>query len=154
MMKWTWFGLWFNPEFLLSSTSLFFRWVVINNQVQQVLNVMLSANCNCSPSLWIGLEPDGTGGNYLKCICSSCVSSCSFQGKQPTGVLFLTWFAKSYFALTSSMGCRILLWAPFVNVRKFPRDPSLKYPWSVPENPSLIKGGFKKFPWATPEDYD
>ncbi|KAL8549968.1 hypothetical protein ACS0TY_008699 [Phlomoides rotata] len=48
----------------------------------------------------------------------------------------------------------VLLWAPFVNVRKFPRDPSLKYPWSVPENPSMVKGGFRKFPWATPEDYD
>lgn len=48
----------------------------------------------------------------------------------------------------------LLLWAPFLNFRKFPRDPSMKYPWSVPENPSQIKGGFLKYPWATPEDYD
>ncbi|KAL7090822.1 hypothetical protein ACP275_12G066200 [Erythranthe tilingii] len=48
----------------------------------------------------------------------------------------------------------VLLWAPFLNFRKFPRDPSMKYPWSVPENPSEIKGGYLKFPWAKPEDYD
>ncbi|KAI5677831.1 hypothetical protein M9H77_08781 [Catharanthus roseus] len=48
----------------------------------------------------------------------------------------------------------LLLWAPFLNFRKFPRDPSIKYPWSTPENPSQIKGGFLKYPWATPEDYD
>ncbi|XP_051151752.1 uncharacterized protein LOC127265801 isoform X3 [Andrographis paniculata] len=48
----------------------------------------------------------------------------------------------------------VLLWAPFLNFRKFPRDPSMKYPWSVPQNPSLIKGGFRKYPWAQPEDYE
>ncbi|KAK4479716.1 hypothetical protein RD792_015248 [Penstemon davidsonii] len=48
----------------------------------------------------------------------------------------------------------VLVWAPFLNFRKFPRDPSMKYPWSVPENPSEIKGGFKKYPWAQPEDYE
>ncbi|KAL3501911.1 hypothetical protein ACH5RR_036360 [Cinchona calisaya] len=48
----------------------------------------------------------------------------------------------------------LLLWAPFLNFRKFPRDPSMKYPWSTPENPSQIKGGFRKYPWATPEDYE
>ncbi|KZV16487.1 hypothetical protein F511_10099 [Dorcoceras hygrometricum] len=48
----------------------------------------------------------------------------------------------------------VLLWAPFLNFRKFPRDPSMKYPWSTPENPSQIKGGFLKYPWAQPEDYD
>ncbi|GMH15165.1 hypothetical protein Nepgr_017006 [Nepenthes gracilis] len=47
----------------------------------------------------------------------------------------------------------LLLWAPFLNFRKFPRDPSMKYPWSKPANPSEIKGGFLKYPWATPEDY-
>ncbi|CAA6659408.1 unnamed protein product [Spirodela intermedia] len=26
----------------------------------------------------------------------------------------------------------LLLWAPFLNFRKFPRDPSMKYPWSTP----------------------
>ncbi|EEF34601.1 conserved hypothetical protein [Ricinus communis] len=48
----------------------------------------------------------------------------------------------------------ILLWAPFLNFRKFPRDPSMKYPWSTPENPSQIKNDYAKFPYATPEDYD
>ncbi|KMS96442.1 hypothetical protein BVRB_9g224960 [Beta vulgaris subsp. vulgaris] len=48
----------------------------------------------------------------------------------------------------------VLLWAPFLNFRKFPRDPSLKYPWSKPENPSQVKGGFRKYPWATIDDYE
>ncbi|KDP38082.1 hypothetical protein JCGZ_04725 [Jatropha curcas] len=48
----------------------------------------------------------------------------------------------------------ILLWAPFLNFRKFPRDPSMKYPWSTPENPSEIKNDYSKYPYATPEDYD
>ncbi|KAL3654499.1 hypothetical protein CASFOL_004180 [Castilleja foliolosa] len=48
----------------------------------------------------------------------------------------------------------VLLWAPFLNFRKFPRDPSMKYPWSTPENPSQIKGGYLKYPWAQPEDYE
>jgi hypothetical protein len=50
--------------------------------------------------------------------------------------------------------CRILLWAPFLNFRKFPRDPSLQYPWSKPEDPSKIKNDYLRYPWATPEDYD
>ncbi|XP_011075443.1 NAD(P)H-quinone oxidoreductase subunit L, chloroplastic [Sesamum indicum] len=48
----------------------------------------------------------------------------------------------------------VLLWAPFLNFRKFPRDPSMKYPWSTPQDPSQIKGGFLKYPWAQPEDYE
>ncbi|XP_068662877.1 NAD(P)H-quinone oxidoreductase subunit L, chloroplastic [Aristolochia californica] len=28
----------------------------------------------------------------------------------------------------------LLLWAPFVNFRKLPRDPSMKYPWSTPQD--------------------
>ncbi|XP_056689445.1 NAD(P)H-quinone oxidoreductase subunit L, chloroplastic isoform X2 [Spinacia oleracea] len=48
----------------------------------------------------------------------------------------------------------ILVWAPFLNFRKFPRDPTMKYPWSKPENPSEVKGGFLKYPWATIEDYE
>uniref|UniRef100_A0A0F7H048 NADH dehydrogenase-like complex L n=1 Tax=Pelargonium nanum TaxID=59882 RepID=A0A0F7H048_9ROSI len=47
----------------------------------------------------------------------------------------------------------ILIWAPFVNVRKFPRDPSMKYPWSVPKDTSKIKIGYLKYPFAQPEDY-
>ncbi|XP_004239333.1 NAD(P)H-quinone oxidoreductase subunit L, chloroplastic [Solanum lycopersicum] len=48
----------------------------------------------------------------------------------------------------------ILLWAPFLNFRKLPRDPSMKYPWSTPQNPSQIKNNYKRYPWATEEDYE
>ncbi|KAK6931608.1 NAD(P)H-quinone oxidoreductase subunit L [Dillenia turbinata] len=48
----------------------------------------------------------------------------------------------------------VLLWAPFLNFRKFPRDPSLKYPWSKPEDPSKVKNAYLKYPWASPEDYE
>ncbi|KAL4637842.1 hypothetical protein ACB098_03G077700 [Castanea mollissima] len=47
----------------------------------------------------------------------------------------------------------ILLWAPFLNFRKFPRDPSMKYPWSTPQDPSKIKNDYLKYPFAKPEDY-
>nr|XP_043627754.1 NAD(P)H-quinone oxidoreductase subunit L, chloroplastic [Erigeron canadensis] len=48
----------------------------------------------------------------------------------------------------------VLLWAPFLNFRKFPRDPDMKYPWSVPEDPSKIRNNYRKFPWATIDDYE
>ncbi|XP_057526129.1 NAD(P)H-quinone oxidoreductase subunit L, chloroplastic [Amaranthus tricolor] len=49
----------------------------------------------------------------------------------------------------------VLLWSPFINFRKFPRDPAMKYPWSKVENPVPIKGGgYLKYPWATLEDYE
>ncbi|KAI3696278.1 hypothetical protein L1987_79290 [Smallanthus sonchifolius] len=48
----------------------------------------------------------------------------------------------------------VLLWAPFINFRKFPRDPDMKYPWSVPEDPSKIRNSYRKFPWATIDDYE
>lgn len=48
----------------------------------------------------------------------------------------------------------LLLWAPFLNFRKFPRDPSMKYPWSTPEDPYKIPKPVLKYPWASPEDYD
>ncbi|KAF5442751.1 hypothetical protein F2P56_035375 [Juglans regia] len=47
----------------------------------------------------------------------------------------------------------VLLWAPFLNFRKFPRDPSMKYPWSKPQDPSKIKNDYLKYPFAEPEDY-
>uniref|UniRef100_A0A0F7CYX6 NADH dehydrogenase-like complex L n=1 Tax=California macrophylla TaxID=337344 RepID=A0A0F7CYX6_9ROSI len=47
----------------------------------------------------------------------------------------------------------LLIWAPFLNFRKLPRDPSMKYPWSVPKDPSKIKSGYLKYPFAKPEDY-
>ncbi|CAF2194690.1 hypothetical protein HID58_027563 [Brassica napus] len=48
----------------------------------------------------------------------------------------------------------LLLWAPFLNFRKFPRDPSMKYPWDKPKDPSTIKNSYLKYPFAQPEDYD
>ncbi|XP_039017959.1 NAD(P)H-quinone oxidoreductase subunit L, chloroplastic-like isoform X2 [Hibiscus syriacus] len=48
----------------------------------------------------------------------------------------------------------LLLWAPFLNFRKFPRDPSLKYPWDTPKDPSQVKNAYAKYPYAKPEDYD
>ncbi|OMO60654.1 NAD(P)H-quinone oxidoreductase subunit L [Corchorus capsularis] len=48
----------------------------------------------------------------------------------------------------------VLLWAPFLNFRKLPRDPSLKYPWDTPKDPSQVKNDYLKFPFAKPEDYD
>lgn len=47
----------------------------------------------------------------------------------------------------------VMLWAPFLNFRKFPRDPSMKYPWSTPQNPTQVKNAFLKYPFAKPEDY-
>uniref|UniRef100_A0A0F7H035 NADH dehydrogenase-like complex L n=1 Tax=Geranium maderense TaxID=28964 RepID=A0A0F7H035_9ROSI len=47
----------------------------------------------------------------------------------------------------------ILVWAPFLNFRKLPRDPSMKYPWSVPKDPSKIRFGYSKYPYAQPDDY-
>lgn len=49
--------------------------------------------------------------------------------------------------------CSVLLWAPFLNFRKFPRDPSMKYPWSTPQDPAKIKNDYLKYPYAEPEDY-
>ncbi|XVF02867.1 hypothetical protein REPUB_Repub04eG0211700 [Reevesia pubescens] len=48
---------------------------------------------------------------------------------------------------------RLLLWAPFLNFRKFPRDPSLKYPWDTPKDPSKVKNAYLRYPFAKPEDY-
>ncbi|KAL7181297.1 hypothetical protein ACSBR1_040220 [Camellia fascicularis] len=48
----------------------------------------------------------------------------------------------------------VMLWAPFLNFRKFPRDPSMKYPWSTPEDPSKVRNSYRKYPWATPDDYE
>ncbi|KAJ7942937.1 NAD(P)H-quinone oxidoreductase subunit L [Quillaja saponaria] len=47
----------------------------------------------------------------------------------------------------------VLIWAPFLNFRKFPRDPSMKYPWSKPQDPTQIKNSYLKYPFAKPEDY-
>ncbi|CAI8617276.1 unnamed protein product [Vicia faba] len=48
----------------------------------------------------------------------------------------------------------LLLWVPFLNIRKFPRDPDMKYPWSIPEDPSKVRNAYYKYPFADPEDYD
>ncbi|XWS22852.1 hypothetical protein CRYUN_Cryun29cG0071600 [Craigia yunnanensis] len=39
----------------------------------------------------------------------------------------------------------VLLWAPFLNFRKLPRDPSLKYPWDTPKDPSKVKNASQIF---------
>ncbi|KHN12468.1 hypothetical protein glysoja_018598 [Glycine soja] len=57
-------------------------------------------------------------------------------------------------ALLALVRFLVLLWAPFLNFRKFPRDTSLQYPWSVPEDPSKIRSSYAKYPYAEPEDYD
>ncbi|KAI5385324.1 hypothetical protein KIW84_072067 [Lathyrus oleraceus] len=48
----------------------------------------------------------------------------------------------------------LLVWVPFLNFRKFPRDPDMEYPWSIPEDPSKIRNAYYKYPFADPEDYD
>ncbi|XP_006469206.1 NAD(P)H-quinone oxidoreductase subunit L, chloroplastic isoform X1 [Citrus sinensis] len=48
----------------------------------------------------------------------------------------------------------LLLWAPFLNFRKLPRDPSMKAPWDTPADPSKVKNAYLKFPWAQVEDYE
>ncbi|KAF4360847.1 hypothetical protein F8388_015170 [Cannabis sativa] len=47
----------------------------------------------------------------------------------------------------------MILWAPFLNFRKFPRDPSMKYPWSKPSDPSKIRSQYYKYPYAETDDY-
>nr|AEJ33930.1 NADH dehydrogenase subunit NdhL [Wolffia australiana] len=37
----------------------------------------------------------------------------------------------------------LLLWAPFPNFRKFPRDPSMKYPWSTPSDLNINSQKFR-----------
>lgn len=68
--------------------------------------------------------------------------------------VIILYHPNSNMMMVMMMNCRILLWAPFLNFRKFPRDPSMKYPWSVPEDPSKIKNAYLKYPFAQPEDYD
>ncbi|XP_059649532.1 NAD(P)H-quinone oxidoreductase subunit L, chloroplastic [Cornus florida] len=48
----------------------------------------------------------------------------------------------------------VLLWAPFLNFRRFPRDPNMEYPWSTPQDPSQIKTTYLKYPWGKIEDYE
>ncbi|KAG2643373.1 NAD(P)H-quinone oxidoreductase subunit L, chloroplastic-like [Panicum virgatum] len=44
-------------------------------------------------------------------------------------------FAETYlqFMFTYLFYPALMFWAPFVNYRKFPRDPTMKYPWSTPK---------------------
>lgn len=48
----------------------------------------------------------------------------------------------------------LIVWVPFLNFRKFPRDPDMEYPWSIPDDPSKIRNKYYKYPFADPEDYD
>uniref|UniRef100_A0A0E0M138 Uncharacterized protein n=1 Tax=Oryza punctata TaxID=4537 RepID=A0A0E0M138_ORYPU len=51
----------------------------------------------------------------------------------------LRWFKRKFvetylqFMFTYLFFPGMMLWAPFVNFRKFPRDPTMKYPWSKPK---------------------
>ncbi|KAJ1289638.1 hypothetical protein BS78_02G180000 [Paspalum vaginatum] len=44
-------------------------------------------------------------------------------------------FAETYlqFMFTYIFYPALMFWAPFINFRKFPRDPTMKYPWSKPK---------------------
>ncbi|CAN6195901.1 unnamed protein product, partial [Urochloa humidicola] len=44
-------------------------------------------------------------------------------------------FVETYlqFMITYIFYPALMFWAPFVNFRKFPRDPTMKYPWSKPK---------------------
>ncbi|WZY76584.1 NAD(P)H-quinone oxidoreductase subunit L, chloroplastic [Brassica rapa] len=74
--------------------------------------------------------------------------------------LRVRWYRRKFFEMYLQFMCvfmffpGLLLWAPFLNFRKFPRDPSMKYPWDKPKDPSTIKNGYLKYPFAQPEDYD
>ncbi|CAM8878377.1 hypothetical protein QQ045_020275 [Rhodiola kirilowii] len=74
--------------------------------------------------------------------------------------LRLRWYKRNLIEMYLQFMCvfiffpGMMLWAPFVNVRKLPRDPNMKYPWSVPDDPSKIKNDYLRYPWAKDEDYE
>lgn len=43
----------------------------------------------------------------------------------------------------------LTLGTPEFFFRKFPRDPSMRYPWDKPKDPSTIKNGYLKYPFTT-----
>ncbi|XP_062194628.1 NAD(P)H-quinone oxidoreductase subunit L, chloroplastic [Phragmites australis] len=51
----------------------------------------------------------------------------------------LRWYKRGFvetylqFMFTYIFYPALMFWAPFVNFRKFPRDPTMKYPWSKPK---------------------
>ncbi|CAL5064434.1 unnamed protein product [Urochloa decumbens] len=51
----------------------------------------------------------------------------------------LRWYKRKFvetylqFMITYLFYPALMFWAPFVNFRKFPRDPTMKYPWSKPK---------------------
>eukprot|EP00262_Sarcandra_glabra_P020632 TRINITY_DN8338_c0_g2_i4.p1 TRINITY_DN8338_c0_g2~~TRINITY_DN8338_c0_g2_i4.p1 ORF type:complete len:170 (+),score=15.25 TRINITY_DN8338_c0_g2_i4:134-643(+) len=49
--------------------------------------------------------------------------------------LRLRWYKRQL--LEMYLQFMILLWAPFVNFRRLPRDPTMEYPWSTPQDPAL-----------------
>ncbi|XP_072979507.1 NAD(P)H-quinone oxidoreductase subunit L, chloroplastic isoform X1 [Typha angustifolia] len=52
----------------------------------------------------------------------------------------LRWYKRKFLEMYLQFMCAfiffpgLMLWAPFVNFRKFPRDPTMKYPWSTPKD--------------------
>ncbi|KAK1287726.1 hypothetical protein QJS10_CPB19g00896 [Acorus calamus] len=54
--------------------------------------------------------------------------------------LRLRWYKRNLLEMYLQFMCvflffpGILLWAPFLNFRRLPRDPDMKYPWSTPQD--------------------
>ncbi|THU61268.1 hypothetical protein C4D60_Mb07t21510 [Musa balbisiana] len=54
--------------------------------------------------------------------------------------LRLRWYKRKFFETYLQFMCvfiffpGLMLWAPFLNFRKFPRDPTMEYPWSTPKD--------------------
>nr|CAD1827234.1 unnamed protein product [Ananas comosus var. bracteatus] len=52
----------------------------------------------------------------------------------------LRWYKRKFLEMFLQFMCvflffpGLMLWAPFLNFRKFPRDPTMKYPWSTPKD--------------------
>ncbi|KAJ6803871.1 NAD(P)H-quinone oxidoreductase subunit L, chloroplastic [Iris pallida] len=52
----------------------------------------------------------------------------------------LRWYKRKFLEMYLQFMCvfiffpGLMLWAPFLNFRKFPRDPTMKYPWSTPKD--------------------
>ncbi|URE16017.1 hypothetical protein MUK42_01893 [Musa troglodytarum] len=54
--------------------------------------------------------------------------------------LRLRWYKRKFLETYLQFMCvfiffpGLMLWAPFLNFRKFPRDPTMEYPWSTPKD--------------------
>lgn len=151
-----WCGFWSNLESQPSSTSLLLQWVISINYIYMCVGEMLS-DCLFVAHHHELAEEEMVQEEFTWDVCAVHVCFPLLSGvsdvRCTTNGAFSLVVNLSYIVVFGLCG-RVLIWAPFLNFRKFPRDPAMKYPWSVPENPSEIKGGFLKYPWAQPEDYE